>query len=225
MEQFNSVVAQYYPNATSEALFVANGLQQLDQLGFGRKNTIVHILACRDHLTHTLHARLSEAWGSATHHATVGGCVLASTVNHLVESAATVDNPSYLFIVLGHIGFDSAANCTDLHTIQREYARMRTRWIEQLEVDDELADLRQQLAPHLQELNPSLIEMTFSAHNATCDALQHQINDGELANTNYAVLSGIQLNGNDDRSLIWPGLGYAVVDGQRHALELDLEFA
>lgn len=224
MERFNSVVAKYYPDATPEALFVANSLHQLNTLGFGRNNVIVCMAGCREDLTHSLHAQLSEAWGIVKQLTTTASCLLTSALDQAIDSPSPDETPNYLFVVLEHIGFGSTQGCAALQMVHNECMRMQANWITQLEVDDDLSMLRRQLAPYIHEPAPSLIELTFMAHNAMCDALQQWIDHGGIsAEANYAVLSGIHLHGASDESLIWPGVAYALVDGQRHALEIDLE--
>lgn len=224
MERFNSVVAQYYPDATLETDFVADSFQQLNKLGFGRNNTIACMGTCRENSTRMLHAEIVETLGSVSR-LDMNGCIItADALDSFLDVPTTTDRPHFLFIVLAHIGIGPATGCADLDEIQRECMHAQSDWHSRLSLEDDLSPLRQQLAPYLQESAPSLIELTFHAHNALVDNLQDWIEQRlDSAETNYAVLSGIQLFGDSEEQLLWPGIGYAVVGGQRHVLDLDLE--
>jgi len=226
MERFNSVVAQLYPNATPETIFVADSFQQLNQLGFGRNNTIACMGTCRDISARALYAQFSETWGDLST-VEMNGCQLsAQALKQFLDVQETAARPHLLIVGLTQIGIDTDAGWHALDRLQRECMFAQAAWHTKLDLQDDLTSLRHQLAPYLTEFSPSLVELTFHAHNAMCDALQSWIDQHlDSAEINYAVLSGIQLFGNTDEQLIWPGVGYAVVNGQRHVLELATEYA
>ena len=226
MERFNFVVAQLYPDATPETIFVANSFQQLNQLGFGQNNTIACMGTCRDISTHALYDQLAETWGDFST-VEMNGCQFsANALEQFLDVQETTARPHLLFIGLTQIGIDTDTGWYALNQLQRECMFAQAKWRNRLNLQDDLTTLRRQLAPYLIESNPSLVELTFHAHNAMCDDLQRWIDKHLVsAEINYAVLSGIQLFGNTDEQLIWPGVGYAVVNGQRHVLELDTEYA
>lgn len=70
---------------------------------------------------------------------------------------------------------------------------------------------------------PDLVTLTKIAHTAIAEELERMIEltTDPQTRSHYAVLTGIAVHGPEHRDYIWPGVLYAVVDGQRYALTIE----
>lgn len=234
---FRAVLERVFPSAVPEADYVARTFAALLPHGFTADNTIACVGTCRDELCQPLTRLVAERWGEAFNFSSLAGMLFLGRVGF---SAAHAHAPTsdgrrrYAYVVMPHIGLglDGAVGpcvraglegvseaCGALCALHEEMRRGP------LDVglhpdDPEMSLLRMRFASLVRPGSaPDLRELTELAEQAILDDLSRMIEltvDPRAAD--WAVLSGILVNGSDHANYVRPGTAYAVVSGQRRSL-------
>ena len=228
---------QHFSGSCSEITFVARSFDLLSELGFSRENCIACVGRCRDELTRSLLHTIQTAWGSAFDLASLGGLFFAGTtgLGAAIHHAPThFGRPRYLFFAFAHIGINDqgefgritrtgqaheSSACGALVAFQQELGRGSAD-LRLNPTDFEQSLLKQRLALHITD-NPDLVTLTKVAIQATTDDLEATIAlTVDPAISDYAVLTGVQIHANKRQNYVWPLTTYAIINGQRIALNM-----
>jgi hypothetical protein len=241
---FGSVLPRQFPGAVSEEQFVDATFEALLPRGFNAENTIACVGVCRDELCQPITTLARERWGEAFNFSALAGMLLLGRTGFEAAQAhgAMEDGRQrYVYIVMPHVGLGESGTvgeckrtglpgiahaCGALCKLQAEFESGRLEF--DLDPDDpELSLIRRRLAERLQWGQvPTLLELTELAEQVIVDDLERMIDltvDRERAD--YAVLSGIQINGSDQQNYVRPGKMYAVIRGIRVDLTLKVASA
>jgi hypothetical protein len=176
-------------------------------------------------------------WGEAFNFSGLAGRLSLGTTGF---AAAHIHSPQadgrerYVYIVMPHIGIsqegefgkcvragrdDDSAACGALSAVRKELLAGGL----DLEFDPhdvEYSLLKQALAPRLSSEVPDMATLTLLMSDLISDELERMIElTVDTKSADYAVLTGVQIHRPISGSMIWPNRRYAVVRGQRHALE------
>lgn len=232
---FESVLNQHYKGARPEPEFVAQTISTLGKHGFTGANTIACMSICRDELCTGLESEVRQQWGEAFNMSSLAGvpfCGVTAFGAAHAHSPVDKGRERYLYFDMVHIGIGEngeagkcirpgrdapSSACGALCAILGELqdGPLSTA----MDPDDiEQSHLRQRLAARLGEAKPDLFELTEHARLDALAIFEHMIERTVNTKTaDYALLSGVQVHGTD-KTLVWFGSGYTVVNGERTAL-------
>ncbi len=233
MSSFQQALTEQYPNALSEHEFVARTYGQLLTHGFHKFSTIACVAVCRDEITRPLVDEIQKTWGEAFNFASLAGMI---TVGKTGFGAAHHHAPNmdgrerYVYFAMPHIAIGrngeigvctrpnrtgNSGACGALQVFLADaLAGSLCTAVDPDDVEQSLLD--QRLSPGFQKLaSPDLLSVTRLAYDAILEDLERMIALTVHADhADYAVFSGIQVHG-PDRSFVWPGKMYAIVNGKR----------
>ena len=234
---FDTALNRYFPGAVPQADCVFQTHRALQQLGFSAPNSIACVSVCRDELTLPLVTRIIEVWGEAFNFSSLAGMLFLGKTGF---SAAYHHAPRrdgrerYVHFALPHIAIgedgeigytirpghgERSSACGALMAFRDELISG------QVDIDLDPNDIEQSLLKHrlFPKIRygdvPDLVYLTQLAQEAITEDLERMVSllvDPDRSD--YAVLTGIQIHGPEDRSYVWPGQLYAVVDGQCQSL-------
>jgi len=142
----------------------------------------------------------------------------------------------YVFYAFTHIGFNHEGHpghverigikeshaCGALLTFRGELANNTVNLAED-KYDYEQINLKNRLRGQLGigAQAPSISDLTKVAYKAIVEDLEKVIKDttnchDPASKCDYAIFTGVQLNGGSEGNYIWPGTAYAVVNGKKH---------
>lgn len=239
--RFTATLKRHFPEAVPEEAFVAWSFAALAHWGFSAENTIACVGACRDEIARPLFRLVQALWGEAFNFASLGGMLLAGRTGF---SAAAQHAPTlhgrqrYVYYAFPHIGIgedgaigrtqrpgqdEPSLACGALAALHADlHASDAPAGLDMDDIEQSLLKLR--LTRALNGRLPSdLVDLTYTAHDAVVADLEHLIALMlDPAVCDYAVLTGIQIHGPARRHHVWPGRAYAVINGQRHTLKVDV---
>ena len=222
-----------FPGAVPQDHFVAHSYEALHRHGFRADNTIAFASVCRDEVTLSLVEEIERTWGEVFMFSSLGGMLtLGKTGFTAAQQHAPIDGgrERYAYYALPHIAIDAQGEfgiyyrpgrqkashaCGALVAFQHELA---TGCLElALDPDDlEQSVLKQHLLRKLRygEI-PNLLSLTRIAHAVILEELERMIRlTVDPARSDYGLFTGIQIHTPEGRHFVWPGSGYAVVDGK-----------
>ncbi len=237
---WDDILKNTFPNAVTQADYVARSQSWLEGLGFTAENSLLCLGTCRDEIARPLRTALQDVWGDAFSLSGLGGLVFAGKTG-LGAAAAHVptryDRKRLILFVFSHIGIDTAGHlgavqrrgqdhvdhaCGALLAFQKALssgqvdATVRSNDAEQGLLTRRLLKI---LSPETHK-DADLATITRSARDAALadvTALVHAALDPE--SWDYALLSGIQIH-TPDGERIDPGPSHAVCQGQRKDFSL-----
>lgn len=232
-----------FPNAIDEHEFVKKSQIALSRHGFTADNTIACIGVCRDELTRSFIDSVQSVWGEAFNFSSLGGMLFLGKTGFIAaHQHAPIEGgrERYIYFAMPHIAIDTSGQvgscrrtgrsdmsvaCGALMALRQEL--MDGRISPELDMDDiEQSLLKRRIVPELPIGQvPDLVTLTKVAHKVIFEDLERCI--GMTVNTSqsdYAVLSGIQIHGPNKDQYIWPGGMYVMKSGQRSALSLNDRF-
>ena len=236
---FEDILKRYFDKTYTEIEFVRKTYDALKQLGFNNDNTIAAKCICRDEISQSIRSVIKHMWGEAFNFSSLAGMFFAGKTGlaAAMHHAPIADGKErYVFYALPHIAVNEEGRigvckrtgregestaCGALNAFQKEMASGRIN----LTMDNE--DVEQSLIRMrlLREIPyghvPDLLELTKITLKAIQADLETTINKVvDTGKSNYAVITGIQING-PEANYIWPAECYAVVNGKK--IELNVE--
>ncbi len=236
--EFEAVLRKMFPRVYTEVEFVKRTYSALKELGFTDENSIAAACICRDEISQHLRSVIKHIWGEAFNLSSLAGMFFAGQTG---LAAAMHHSPNvggkerYVFFALPHIAIDEEGHigvckregregesiaCGALNSFQKELASGKLN----LSMDD--IDLEQTLLKRrlLREIPyghvPDLLELTKITQQTIQKDIEYVLNTIiDRGKSDYAMLTGIQLNGPKD-NYIAPSLCYAVVDGIRQEITI-----
>jgi hypothetical protein len=239
--RFEERAVEIFPEAVERETFVARSLAALAVHGFVPGSALLMIGVCRDELTFPLVDRLRSVWGPAFDLSSLAGMLFLGRTGIAAarDHAPSADGRQrFVAFVFSHIGIDEdgvvgqcrrpgqaepSPACGALEAFRRELAAGR------LDVDLDPGDLEQSLLKQrlLRRISygevPDLVGLTRIARDAIYDdmaALVSQLEHG--ADTDVAVISGVQVHGPGGSGFVAPGRGFARIGRGRVEHELAL---
>ncbi|MEM7127249.1 MAG: hypothetical protein AAF702_13035 [Chloroflexota bacterium] len=231
---FSQTVDTHFSGAVREVAFIRNSFGTLSSYGFTSRNTIACVGVCRDELTRTFVDEVQKVWGEAFNFSGLGGLLsLGKTGLTAAHHHAPIEDgrERYVYYVLPHIAIDGSGKSgacyrpgrTEPSTACGALIAFRNQLIEgikSVEVDwddPEQSLLIRRLLPEMDTNNvPDLVTLTQVVQRVIVTDLERLI--GLTINTDisdYAVCSGIQIHGPDQKQYVWPSTMYVVKNGQR----------
>lgn len=236
---FEAALSTHFANALPAEEFVKDSYEALRSHGFEALNTIACVSVCRDELTYPLIENIRHIWGEAFNFSSLAGMLYLGKTGFTAahHHAPNEDgHERYVYFALPHIGIDAAGQigncqrsgrketshaCGALVSFQQELTSGSLR----LELDPD--DLEQSfLKPRLlRKLTygqvPSLVDLTKIAQTTILEDLERMINyTVDTTRNHYAVLTGIQIHGPEEKTFVCPSVMYVVVNGKRQELAL-----
>ena len=235
---FEDILKRYFDKTYTEIEFVRKTYDALKQLGFNNDNTIAAKCICRDEISQSIRSVIKHMWGEAFNFSSLAGMFFAGKTGlaAAMHHAPIADGKErYVFYALPHIAINEEGRigvckrtgregestaCGALNAFQKEMAGGKLN----LSIDNE--DVEQSLLKMrlLREIPyghvPDLLELTKITLKAIQADLETTINKVvDTDKSNYAVITGIQING-PDSNYVWPAECYAVVNGEKVELQL-----
>lgn len=231
MMRFQNTLNIHFPNAISEIMFVAQSTDWLHGLGFSAENSLISLGRCRDELTIPLLQKLRITWGNVFDLTALGGMLFAGKTGFsaaIAHAPTQFDRYRYLFFAFSHIGIDADGNiglhlregqsasstaCGALSALRQELQNGKQDLTFHPN-DIEQSLLRQRLIPLVEQSTPDLVTLTKMAREAISADL-HQMIDliVDPKQSDYAILTGIQIHAPQQRHFIWLAEAQAVVNG------------
>lgn len=236
---FENILKKYFDKTYTEIEFVKRTYEALTQLGFNNENTIAGKCICRDEISQSIRSVIKYMWGEAFNFSSLAGMFFAGKTGlaAAMHHAPIKDGKErYVFYALPHVAINEEGRigvckregragestaCGALAAFQKEMVSGKVN----LTMDNE--DVEQSLIRMrlLREIPyghiPDLFELTKTTLNAIQTDLETTINKVvDIKKSDYAVITGIQING-PDTNYVWPAAFYAVVNGKQIQLKVE----
>lgn len=234
---FETALNQFFPGALPQDDFVTKTYRALQQLGFSAPNSIACVSVCRDELTLPLVTKIAEVWGEAFNFSSLAGMLFLGKTGFSAayHHAPRIDGRErYVHFAIPHIaigkngeiGYTVRPGHTERSSACGALMAFRDELVSgQVDIELDRDDIEQSLLKHrlFDKIRygdvPDLAHLTQLAHEAITEDLEHMVSLLiDTGRSDYAVLTGIQIHGPQDRNYIWPGQLYAVVHGRRQPL-------
>jgi hypothetical protein len=239
--RFEERAVEIFPEAVERETFVARSAAALAVHGFVPGSVLAMIGVCRDELTFPLVDRLQAVWGSAFDLSSLAGMLFLGRTGIAAarDHAPSADGRQrFVAFVFSHIGIDEdaivgqcrrpgqaepSAACGALEAFRRELADGR------LDVDLDPGDiehslLKQRLVRRMTYGDvPDLVTLTRLARDVIYEDLVDLVTQLEHeADTDIAVISGVQVHGPGGSGFVAPGKAFVHVgrDRAEHPLTL-----
>lgn len=240
MSHFESALSKYFPNSMPQGDFVRHSYEALKAQGFRDQNTIAFVSVCRDELTLPLVEKIKKTWGEAFIFSSLAGMLFLGKTGFLAAQHHAPNKEGrerHVYFAFPHIGLDAEGHigrynrpgrlqtsqaCGALHGFQNELASRTVNLC--LDPDDfEQSLLKQHLFRKIKYGDvPDLLGLTKIAQIVILEELERMINlTVNQKQTDYAVLTGIQVHGPEEKDFIWPCEVYWVNTGTRKDLSLN----
>ena len=237
MSRFEKALSIHFPNAIQQEDFVRGTFEALQARGFRAENTIAFVSVCRDELTLPFVEDIKKTWGEAFIFSSLAGMIFLGKTGFLAAQhhAPNKDGRErHVYFAFPHIGLDAQGHiglyrrpgrlqssyaCGALHGFQKELANRTVNL--SLDPDDlEQSLLKQHLFRKLQYGDvPDLLGLTKIAQVVILEELERMIHlTVNQKNTDFAVLTGIQIHGPGEKDFIWPCEVYWTIKGSRKNL-------
>jgi len=235
---FLEVLGRYFNEAYPEVEFVDQTCSELSKLNFYSDNALACVGVCRDEISQPLVELINNRWGYAFNLSSLAGMFLAGLtgLKASMHHAPNMDGKErYVFYSFPHIAIDDSGTigacrrhgregessaCGALGAIQNELAA-GSLTVGLDNEDIELSLIKSRLAKEITGSNvPDLLELTKLVQKAIQDDLEAALSKAiDPGKCDYAVIAGIQIHG-PGQNYISPVSTYAIVDGERHDLEI-----
>ncbi len=239
--RFEERAVEIFPEAIERETFVARSSAALAVHGFVPGTTLAMIGVCRDELTFPLVRALEGVWGPAFDLSSLAGMLFLgrtgiAAARHHAPSAD--GRQRFVAFVFSHIGIDEegvvgrcrrpgqaepSPACGALDAFRQELAAGR------LDVDLDPGDLEQSLLKQrlLRSIRygdvPDLVSLTRLARDVIFDDLLELVSQLEHgADTDVAVISGVQVHGPAGSGFVAPGRAFVHVGRERTRHDLVL---
>ena len=235
---FREALDHHFPGTISMRKYVHSSKVSLEPFGFFKHNSLACISICRDEITKPFMAMIQKNWDNVFSFSGLAGMLCMGKTGFLsaYHHAPVCDSlRRQIFFVFTHIGLGPEGEfgqcyrrlrnivspaCGALLAFQQEIAQGIATPYSFDPLDPEQSLIRQKLMLSEDRFaTPDLVTLTKRAHGQIIKDLEHMItaliNPSE---TNYAVFSGIQIHGPDQRCYIWPGYTYATLNGECYNL-------
>lgn len=243
-----ATINEHFPGAAEETKFVDRVAKKLLEHGFTRDNSIALVSTCRDEASRFFEALIDKHFGLTF---SLNGLAGVPPCGALAVKAGTSHSPQehgkerYVFFGLTHIGVDENGTVGKMRRGGREsvsgacgalaYLTAQFENSKELpapsEDDMELYFLTRKLL--WKDPDADLVSVTKAAVLVINDTLEDLISkavDSTVAD--YAVITGIQIHSSSKEEeepfrlehtveYVHPSLGYVVVDGEKHVLDLE----
>jgi len=244
--KFQEVLNAHFDGCVTSVEFVRRTYEALWPYGFRAWNALPCVSVCRDELMRPLVEDIQKTWREAFKLSGLAGMLYLGKAGFLRAKDHAPNEEGierYVYFAFPHIGLgldgeiglgyrpgrkEPARLCGALIAFQEELVNGSLRL--DLDLDDlEQSLLKQRLFRKLKYGEvPDLVNLTKVAYTAIVEELERMIalTPDPNVRSDYSVLTGIVIHGPEHRDYIWPGVMYAVVDGERHNLSLEKgEFA
>ncbi len=232
------MLSKLFGNYYTETDFVEKTYAELSKFGFSADNAIVCVGVCRDEITQPLIALIREKWGEAFNLSSLAGMFFArrTGLTAAMHHSPNIDGKErYVFYSLPHIAIDAdgrigvykrvgreeeSTACGALVAFQKELSEGKLNLsMDDIDIEQNLLKIRL-----LREIPygyvPDLLELTKITQKVVQKDMEYTLNTiVDKRKSDYAMLTGIQLNGPKD-NYIAPSLCYAVVDGIRQEITI-----
>jgi len=232
-------LSKHFPGVITDAEFVAKSFQALQVHGFGAQNTFAGVGLCRDELTRPLADKIRRSWGETFNVSCLAGMLFLGKAGFTASLHHAPDDEKgtrHVYFSLPHIGINSLEEigfcyrpgqqqtskaCGALVAFREELLSGSLRV--DLDPDDlEQSLLKQRLIRKLHYGKvPGLITLTKLAYASILEDLERMILLTMNTASHYAIVTGIQIHGPNNKNYVWPGEAYTVVDGMRHDLSMN----
>lgn len=236
---FQPTMVAHFPGAVTEARYVDLTRNALNTLGFSADNTLACVGTCRDELCRPLRQSFNQAWGQVFNFSGLGGLLFAGRTGFsaaLQHAPLNAGRARMLYLAMPHIAIDGAGTIGSCVRAGRPGPGQACGALEAFRAELELGRLSLSLDPHDLEQSllkhrlleglahnrlPSLLEITYAAHEVIRDELRWMVEHTvDRATTDWAVLTGVQIHG-PMGDWVWPGESYSVIGGVERPLTLE----
>lgn len=228
---FQQILSEHFPNAMLEADFVRHTYHLLLESGFDKGNTLACVGLCHDEVTHSLRKEIQKTWGEIFNLASVAGLFFVSQRSYSAvnqELTPAEEGTRYVLYTMPHITIDvdgeislcqrpslagASSACGALVAFRRELSSSYLS-VELDPHDRKKSRLKQSLFGKVNSGQiPCLVSLTKLTHKIIVEDLKQMIElvtstadtPDQEPQRHYAILSGIQIHGPDQRNYIWPG--------------------
>jgi len=245
---FNAAIRKHFPGALPESEYARAVYEAAVVLGFNQDNTIAAVSTCRDEICKPLGKTLDKTWGEAFDLTSLAGMVFLGTTGltaALHHAPEVKGKERYFFMACPHIAIDSfgeigaiyrpgrvkrsnACGALGAFLAEVESGHVKTG----LDMDDiEYTLMKQRLLDHLPYgSKPDLVGVTKAAMEVIQKDLERLISKKvDTHHADYIVAVGVQVHGphwmnkRADMDYVWPHTLYAVIDGKRQEMKLELK--
>jgi Limiting CO2-inducible proteins B/C beta carbonyic anhydrases len=233
-----AVIKKFFPVLYTEVEFVKETYSRLKDLGFSFDNSIAVTCICRDEISQTLRSIVKHVWGEAFNLSSLGGMFFAGQTGLMaaMHHSPNIDGRErYVFFSMPHIAISTSGQlgvcsrqgrsgdsiaCGALNAFQKELSSGKLD-LSMDEIDIEQSLLKRRLLREIPYGDvPDLLELTKLARSVIQKDIEHALNTIiDRHTSDYAVLSGIQINGSEN-NYINPVTCYAVVNGVKEDILL-----
>jgi len=240
---FMEAMQTYFPGSVPADDWVQYTYLALEEFGFNQHNSIPMVSLCRDEICRPLYNKIQEEWcpkhaGAFNMSALAGVPFLGKTgLMAGQHHSPVVDGfERYVYVAMPHIAIDEegkvgsvsragrtakSSACGALIAFQKELDA-GTVDISVDRDDVEISHMKQLLLSRISYGTvPNLVALTKLAASAILDIVERGVMltvDPQKAH--YAVLTGVQIHGPDDRDYIYPGVMYCKVDFHRYQINV-----
>ncbi|MDI6889578.1 MAG: hypothetical protein QMC83_01365 [Thermodesulfovibrionales bacterium] len=244
---FEDVLCKYFDRVYTEVDFVQKTYNALKKIGFTGDNAIASVCVCRDEISQSVRSIIKHIWGEAFNLSSLAGMFFAGRTALMAEMhhAPVVEGKErYVYYALPHTATSpegqigvckrkgregESTACGALSAFQKEMATISSKLkVESLKLnnkidndDIEMSLIRMRLVKEIPYGHvPDLLELTKIAQKVIQADLENALKAiVDTKKCDYAVMTGIQING-PDGNYIAPVSTYGVVSGVRQEVNL-----
>lgn len=231
-------LSHYFPTYLPEDVFIRQTCSVLKPFGFDANNTLPLVCICRDEICQSIFTHVSNQWGEAFNLSSLSAMFMAgnTALKAALSHAPEIDmRKRYLFYVFPHVainnnqeigrcarfGIANSTACGALICFHDELTSGKTSVLFD-EHDIEMSIVKKRLLKLLPNNDiPDLLTLTKTVRASTQSelesALRQVINTSE---SDYAIITGIQIHAEDNNNYIAPDVSYIVINGIRHDIKI-----
>lgn len=230
-DDYAQKLTDHFPGVLDEASYIEAMSRVVKGKGFNPTTSINLVSTCRDEICRPFTETLDSMWGEHFNIASLGGFVFCGKTGFgagMAHSPVSDGKERYIFWVGPHIAFGTEGAAGKIWRPGREGISSACGALIALNGEIEGGKLSHGLDPtdiemsHLREkivgnLNygevPNLVGITYTAHDCILEQVRATAKLAAPANSEYIIISGIQVHGALDKNMWWPGSITHYADG------------
>jgi hypothetical protein len=234
-QDYAEVLREHFPAVYREAEFVEASYRALNEFGFTADNAIAAVCLCRDEISQTLKSTVAQTWGEAFNLSSLGGMFFAGRTGLMAamhHAPHGNGKERFVFYAFSHIAIDAdgrlgvckrkgipeSVACGALNAFRKEMAEGKLSVaMDHSDIEQSLLKMRLMREIHYGTV-PDLLQLTLLTRQVIQTDLERELQAiVNMATSDYAVLTGVQIHG-PDGNYAAPSSCYAVVDFIRQDL-------
>jgi hypothetical protein len=212
-----------FPGAIDEQTYIDRMSRLVESKGFNPLSAINLVSTCRDEICRPFTEKLDARWGEHFSISSLGGMVFCGSTGFgagMAHSPQVGGKERYVFWVGPHIAFGTAGDVGQLYRPGRESISSACGALIALNgqiasgkldmalnpIDTEMSLLRQAVLSKLSYgQQPNLVGITYAAHDCILEQVQQTAKVAAPADSEYVIISGVQVHGALGHNFWWPG--------------------